>query len=328
MQIFKQLVRYATLAPSSHNTQCWKFHTDEHGSTIAILPDFTRRCPVVDPDDHHLYVSLGCAVENLIVAAEAYGFSTRVDTNDLPESGIRVSLSKDGEITDTPTPGTLFDAIEVRQSNRGNYDGKEVSDQDLQMLQEAGQGMGVSMRILTEASDLETIKDFVCQANSIQLQDKLFKAELKSWVRFNGNEATRTGDGLFGKCMGHPSAPRWIGGMIFDYGVTEKKENQKIRDAIDSSAGVAVIISERDDPAHWVEAGRRYERFALTATRLGIQNAHLNQPVEVKTVRPAFAKALGLPKGSRPDLVLRFGRGNPLPKSFRRPVEDVLHLQE
>jgi hypothetical protein len=69
--LLRELVRYATLAPSSHNTQCWRFHTA--GNSISILPDFARRCPVVDPDDHHLLVSLGCASENLIQAARAMG---------------------------------------------------------------------------------------------------------------------------------------------------------------------------------------------------------------------------------------------------------------
>lgn len=66
-----ELVRYATLAPSSHNTQCWKFRLDD--GAITILPDVARRCPAVDPDDHHLFVSLGCAAENLVVAAAALG---------------------------------------------------------------------------------------------------------------------------------------------------------------------------------------------------------------------------------------------------------------
>ncbi|MCY7390333.1 MAG: Tat pathway signal protein, partial [Leptolyngbyaceae cyanobacterium CAN_BIN12] len=44
----RELVRYATLAPSSHNTQCWKFRLDDR--SISILPDLSRRCPVVDPD--------------------------------------------------------------------------------------------------------------------------------------------------------------------------------------------------------------------------------------------------------------------------------------
>ena len=59
----RELVRYATLTPSGHNTQCWKFCIA--ANAITILPDLTRRTPVVDPDDHHVFVSLGCALENM-----------------------------------------------------------------------------------------------------------------------------------------------------------------------------------------------------------------------------------------------------------------------
>jgi len=65
----RDLIRYATLAPNGHNTQAWLFRPGEN--RIAILPDFTRRTPVVDPDDHHVFVSLGCAAENLAIAAGA-----------------------------------------------------------------------------------------------------------------------------------------------------------------------------------------------------------------------------------------------------------------
>jgi hypothetical protein len=59
--LHRELVRYATLAPWSHNSQCCKFRLTQNA--IAILPDLRRRCAVVDPDDHHLFVSLGCASE-------------------------------------------------------------------------------------------------------------------------------------------------------------------------------------------------------------------------------------------------------------------------
>jgi hypothetical protein len=71
--IRRELVRYATLAPSSHNTQCWKFRIEQ--DAIAIGPDLSRRTPSVDPDDHHLHVSLGCAAENLVQAALAHGLN-------------------------------------------------------------------------------------------------------------------------------------------------------------------------------------------------------------------------------------------------------------
>lgn len=74
--LLRELVRYATLAPSSHNTQCWKFRLE--ADAISIWPDLSRRCPAVDPDDHHLFVSLGCAAENLIQAALANGLMGHV----------------------------------------------------------------------------------------------------------------------------------------------------------------------------------------------------------------------------------------------------------
>lgn len=54
----KTLLAYAIKAPSGHNTQPWKFRVE--GNTITISPDFSRRLPIVDPDDHALFISLGC----------------------------------------------------------------------------------------------------------------------------------------------------------------------------------------------------------------------------------------------------------------------------
>ena len=86
----QELVRYATLAPSSHNTQCWKFELDDRA--ITILPDLSRRCPAVDPDDHHVFVSLGCATENLIQASLAHGLKAEVSF-DTRRDAVRVTLA-------------------------------------------------------------------------------------------------------------------------------------------------------------------------------------------------------------------------------------------
>lgn len=65
----RDLIRYATLAPNDHNTQAWLCQLAP--GQINILPDYTRRTPVVDPDDHHFFVSLGAAAENLALASSA-----------------------------------------------------------------------------------------------------------------------------------------------------------------------------------------------------------------------------------------------------------------
>lgn len=71
-----ELIRCATLAPSGHNTQPWTFSFDE--GSIRIFPDFSRCLPVVDPDNHALFISLGCALENLVIAAEHHGYHADV----------------------------------------------------------------------------------------------------------------------------------------------------------------------------------------------------------------------------------------------------------
>jgi hypothetical protein len=104
---------------------------------------------------------------------------------------------------------------------------------------------------------------------------------------------------------------------------TPKSENDKYARHVRSSAGIAIFVSEVNDKAHWVEAGRCYERFALLSTVLGIRNAMLNQPVEVSALRPQFADYLGV-ESCRPDLIVRFGRGPRMPQSLRRTVQAVL----
>ena len=126
------LVRYATLAPSSHNTQCWKFKPGD--GRISILPDRTRRCPAVDPDDHHRYVSLGCAAENLAQAAAAGGFHSEI-AYDPAGDAVEVQLAPA-----RPVRSVLFEAIPQRQCARATYDGKAVAGNDLKLLEQAGSG--------------------------------------------------------------------------------------------------------------------------------------------------------------------------------------------
>ncbi len=313
----RELVRFATLAPSSHNTQCWKFALDANGRSITILPDLARRCPAVDPDDHHLFVSLGCAAENLVQAALAHGLKGEAQF-DAAGNAVRVMLEPTRA---QATP--LFTAIPVRQCTRGDYDGKALSGEELALLQRAGSSEAVRLLLLTDRPAMEQTLDYVMQGNTAQLADAAFVKELKDWIRFNGADAVCMRDGLYSVSSGNPNIPSWIGDLAFRWPLTSKGENDKYARQVRSSAGIAVFAGQAADKAHWVEVGRCYERFALQATALGIRNAFLNQPVEVAALRPPFAAALGL-GGQRPDLVVRFGRGPAMPRSLRRPVEAVL----
>lgn len=313
LAVKRELVRYATLAASSHNTQCWKFGIE--AQLISIMPDWSRQCPAVDPDNHHLFVSLGCATENLIYAAQAFGKhgNVRFDTD-----SVKVTLEPSKAVV-----SPLFNAIPKRQCTRSEYDGRALSNDDLKSLESAGRGNGVNVLLITEKEKVEKVLEYVVQGNTAQMNDRAFVEELKSWIRFSDDEVVSKGDGLFSGSSGNPVVPRWLGVRLLSLFFTAKSENDKYAKRIRSSAGIAVFVSERNDKEHWVETGRCYERFALQATALGIKNTFLNQPVEVLALRPQFASYLGI-GDRRPDLVVRFGYGSETPRSLRRPLDQVI----
>jgi nitroreductase len=312
----RDFVRYAILAANNHNAQPWRFHVRQN--QIDISPDMSRRLPVVDPDDHHLFASLGCAAANMELAAGARGRAGELTFDPKDGGSIRFSF---GTGHDARSP--LFDAIPKRQSTRADYDGRAVSASDLKLLAGASATPGVDLVMMIDRLQMDRVRDLVLDGNSAQMADPAFVREMKHWLRFNAREALRSGDGLFTVTSGNPTLPTWVGRTMLGFVFKASTENDKYARQIASSAGVAVFVGRKDDPEHWVLAGRACQRFALQATALGLKHAFINQPVEVSRLRPELAALVGLP-GRRPDLVMRFGYGPELPFSTRRPVEAVL----
>lgn len=312
---FAGLVHYATLAANSHNAQAWRFRRTADG--VAIGPDLSRALPAADPDHHHLYASLGCAAENLMLAAGAAGRSSALAF--VPDGRGRVEAA----LGDNGRRDALFDAILDRQCTRSDYDGRPLDASERAALLAAARVDGCELMLIEDRARIEQVLELILAANTQQVSDPAFADELRSWIRFNARAAVETGDGLFSASSGNPTLPTFAGRLLFGAFFKPDAENDRYARQVRSSAGLALFVSERDDPAHWVQAGRSVQRFALQATALGIRHAHVNQPVEVAAVRRQLQSLLGLGE-RRPDLLLRYGRAAPMPRSLRRPVEAVI----
>lgn len=313
-----EIVRYAALAASGHNTQPWTFGVEQ--GRITLQPDFGRRTPVVDSDDHHLFASLGCASANLVVAAAARGQQGDLAFDDTDQGRIVFAHGPSA-----PRYSALFDAIPRRQSTRSLFDGRSVSPAALDILSAAAAVPGVDVVLIDDRRRLDQIRDLVVEGNSAQMADPAFVRELKAWLRFNPRQAIRAGDGLYSAASGNPILPDWLGPPAFDLFVTARSENDKYARQLRSSSGVAVFVGLKNDREHWMRAGHACQRFALQATALGLKHAFINQPVEVAALRPELASLVGLP-GRRPDIVMRFGYAANLPYSPRRPVETIMRV--
>lgn len=310
------IVRAAVLAANGHNTQPWRFRLA--AGRIDVLPDLSRRTPAVDPDDHHLFASLGCASANLELAARSAGHRGR----------LRFDAAGDGAVVldyeeGPPEVSPLLAAVTRRQSTRADFDGRPVPAADLAALVAAASVPGVDVTLITDRPRMDQLSELVVAGNTAQMQDAAFVRELKSWIRFNPRQAEATGDGLFSATNGNPSLPDWLSGVMFDLVFKPASENAKYVSQMRTSSGIAIFVSEHSDPEHWARAGQSSQLFALAATGLGLKHSFVNQPVEVPAVRGQLATWLGI-GDRRPDLVMRFGYGPQTPRSLRRPIADVI----
>ena len=87
----KRPLRAAILASNPHDTQPWLFQIGDNA--ITLFADRARNLGAFDPFRREMHLGLGAAVENLVLAARAFGFAANVT----PTAGT-LSLSPD----DTP----------------------------------------------------------------------------------------------------------------------------------------------------------------------------------------------------------------------------------
>jgi nitroreductase len=108
----KFLLNYAVLVPSGPNTQLWKFSIKEN--EISLIADFSRSLPAVDPTDRTLYISHGCLLTNLLMAAEHFGFE--YDIKCLPDGllGDRTAAIRFSRKAANPKFPDLFHEITKR----------------------------------------------------------------------------------------------------------------------------------------------------------------------------------------------------------------------
>lgn len=310
------LIGQAIRAPSGHNTQPWKFRVTDGG--IDILPDFSRALPVVDPDNRELFISLGCAAENLCIAASHRCYQTSVQV--LSGGVIHVGLTRH----DGVQPSPLLSQIPVRQTNRLVYDGKAIPDADIDRLTAVEREAQVGVHFFRKGSPLfDAVAALVLEGNSRQMHDGAFRNELRSWMRYNRRHQDENRDGLSYAVFGAPNLPRFISSFIMSLLINEKSQNDSDRKKIDASSHFVLFTTRHNTTEEWVALGRTLQRLLLQATELGIAHAYLNQPNEVPALAVKMSQLPGL-ADEYPAVLIRLGYARPMPYSLRRPVESCL----
>lgn len=305
---FNFLTRYAMLAPSSHNSQPWKFATKDY--KLLLLADRSRRLPVADGDCRELHVSLGCALENLLIAAAHFGYACEVEYFPEPENDDLVAriglVTSDGASLHHPE---LFDAITRRRTNRHAYEPVPLSrTHERQLYACCNEG-----DILLELSGLENLKqgvdDLTQRASEIHFADPAYRKELARWI----------GRGSFG--AGWPAAK--VGEAIVSHVNVGPAVARRDTSALRSAPLIGLLSSATDDRISQLRVGQVFERIALTAARFSIQLQPMTQILQVPALRSSLANIFGSSLWT-PQHLFRLGyastAGRPTP---RRRLEEA-----
>jgi hypothetical protein len=143
------LLRYAILAPSSHGSQPWRFSVIQN--TVELRPDLLPWLRA-HSTSRELDISLGCALENLLIAAERFGFGHEVVYPVDGRTGApaaSVTLLAEGAPS-TCRPAELFDAVRTPTTDRGRYERRPVPADAVAQFRECAVDGGVGL-FLTDA---------------------------------------------------------------------------------------------------------------------------------------------------------------------------------
>lgn len=305
------LLRYAILAPSTKNSQPWAFSVQ--ANRIHLLAEVERGQPIADPDRRELYISLGCALENLLVAAEHFGF--RHGVTYFPERGqdelVATVMFAPGGVPSHARAGATLNAILRRHNDNSVFRDAPVPAEVRRRLVACCTEPELRISLTSDRQFRRWINALTVEADRTEFANPAFRKELGYWI----------GQGVFGA----PPLMAGLGGLAvskIDLGETVAQQDHAI---VESAALLGLISTEGDNHLAHVRTGQLFERLWLTATAMGVSVHPMSQTMRRPELRVAVTELLPYP-GWIPQHLFRVGYSAREDEYHtpRRPVEDVL----
>jgi nitroreductase len=327
------LVRAAVLAANAHNTQPWHFRVA--ADRIDLFADTSRNIGTMDPLGREMHISLGCAIENLVLAGPPNGKAPTVSL--LPDPADRTHIARVDLVPTRESASPLFGAIAIRHTNRAAYDTRRpVTQAQLDALSGLLDAPDTQLVWLTSADDKRAFGDLTILATEAIIADPRQAADDFAWYRTNWQEIQARKDGITIDASGQTPLIRTLAKVL---PVSRKQNNDGwlggTRDTQIPTAAAfgALVVPDPLDPVQRLRVGRIWQRMHLSATTNGLAMQPLCQvPERIDRERTAglpadFSTAMAamLPASWHPIMTFRIGYPTTdALRSPRRPAADVV----
>jgi len=306
----ERLVYFARLAPSSHNSQPWKFVLER--DAIDLFADLSRWLRVADRGRRELYLSLGCALESLLVAADHEGFGSEVRLFPVAADDsyvCRIEIRRAGPKRER-SAANLVHAIPRRHTSHRDFDpARPLAEHDLAWLREAPEGESVALHYLG-AGERGALEDLLARAEAKLLADPAYRAELGAWI----------GEGALGTS--------WLLSKLGQFAFSQLPAAERYARSesarLAAAPHIGLLSTPGDTSVDQVRAGQAYLRIALMAESHDVRVQPFSAPLELDETRAAVGQlfALGV---RRPQQLFRLGYAEPeAVRTRRRALREVL----
>jgi hypothetical protein len=273
-----QMVRAAILASNPHNSQPWRFRIG--ADTIDVFADRRRNIGSIDPYLREMHIGLGCALENLMLAAPAAGVSCEAVL--LPDAADPTHVARVHLRSQQTTPSVLYRAIPMRHTNRGPYHDRLVAPALLRELQMQGSDLPrVTVRWVNDAAGLRRLSELIVQATQAIIEDREQSRDSAAWFRADWHAIQRHRDGL---TIDAQALPDWLRAAAKVLPPVSQERADRVwldntRDIqVATAAAYGLIVARNsEDNADRMQGGRLWQRIQLHGVTRGLAMQPLNQ---------------------------------------------------
>ncbi|MDE6550464.1 MAG: hypothetical protein K2M44_03090 [Clostridia bacterium] len=184
---------YSSIAANSHNTQMWRVELYPDLSRLLITVDGSRTLSVVDPKRREAYISLGCYIETMSAAFDAYGYDTHVQCGDL---SVQVSYSRRDNAT---VDNSRLALIDKRHTDKSGYHSDRIKQDAVSRLLNKYAALSIYQ---SDSDSFTYLKQASMDAVALQSADRAYREELAQWMRFSDKEALDKLDGITADMIG------------------------------------------------------------------------------------------------------------------------------
>ncbi|MFF3942945.1 Acg family FMN-binding oxidoreductase [Streptomyces phaeofaciens] len=314
------LVRAAVTAPSPYNTQPWTFVAEGVDRGIEVHADADRMLLHADPAGRELVISCGAALFNVRLAVRHLGFAPVVQHFPRPADPAFLARVEWGAYQrPSPEGERLFGSLRRRHTVRGPFLAEPLPPSLADDLRDHAHRAGATLDFVTDRAGRRHLAELVRIAEDAHRSRPEYAAEQRRWTWWPGEPRY---DGIPADTdVTHPDVTNFPGR---DHAGLTRMFPARPQRRPSRTGAVAILSTDRDDPAAWLRAGEALQRTLLEAADHGVMAAFHTQPLEVPSLRVRIRRTLS--GGAFPQMIFHLGYPpwiRPLP---RRPVADVLRM--